>query len=219
MNILAHAYLSDRREGLLIGNFIADFIKGDPAAPRHGLSPGVVTGIRLHRSIDGFTDAHPAVAAVRTLLRPRCHKYAGVAVDVFFDHFLAVDFTRLTGESLPDFIGFVYQTIRANADSQPADARRMADAMMRYDWLLHYQTREGIDRSLKGLARRTAFVSGLDTVIADFDRYYDQIGGHFSYFWPQLMAHVRQTRASLEAEGGVDTESGTGTGGFTPGYP
>lgn len=198
MNILAHAYLSDRHEDLLIGNFIADFIKGDPAAPRHGLSPGVVTGIKLHRAIDGFTDAHPDVAAVRTMLRARCHKYAGVAVDVFFDHFLAVDFTRLTGEALPDFTGFVYQTIRANASQLPPDARRMADAMIRYDWLIGYQTRSGIDRSLQGLARRTAFVSGLDTVIAEFDRYYRQIGAHFSYFWPQLVAHVRQTRASLD---------------------
>ncbi len=197
MNILAHTYLSNRNEELLIGNFIADFIKGNPASPRHGLGPGVVAGIHLHRSIDGFTDAHPAVAAVRTLLRPRCHKYAGVAVDVFFDHFLARDFGPLTGESLPDFVGFVYQTIRANADQLPPDARRMADAMMRYDWLLHYQTRDGIDRSLKGLARRTAFASGLDTAILDFDRYYDQIGGHFAYFWPQLVEHVRQARATL----------------------
>lgn len=117
MNILAHVYLSNREEELLIGNFIADFIKGDPAAPRHGLSPGVVTGIRLHRAIDGFTDAHPEVAAVRTLLRARCHKYAGVAVDVFFDHYLAVDFTKLTGELLPDFVGFAYETIRKDRKS------------------------------------------------------------------------------------------------------
>lgn len=201
MNILAHTYLSDRNESLLIGNFIADFIKGDPAAPRHGLSPGVVTGIRLHRAIDGFTDAHPEVAAVRTLLRPRCRKYAGVAVDVFFDHYLAVDFEKLTGEPLPQFVGFVYQTIRTSADALPPDARRMGDAMIRYDWLLNYQTRAGIDQSLKGLSRRTAFASGLDTAVADFDRFYDRIGRHFSYFWPQLVDHVRQTRERLQAEG------------------
>lgn len=217
MNILAHAYLSDREEGLLIGNFIADFIKGNPAAPRHGLAPAVVTGIRLHRAIDGFTDAHPAVAAVRLLLRPRCHKYAGVAVDVFFDHFLAVDFTRLTGESLPDFVGFVYQTLRSRADDLPPDARRMADAMMRYDWLLNYQTRAGIDQSLKGLSRRTAFESGLDTVIADFDRYYDRIGGYFSYFWPQLVAHVRQWQADA-ADTDADADADTDAEGLTPGY-
>lgn len=197
MNILAHAYLSDCQTGLLIGNFIADFVKGDPAAPRHHLSADVITGIRLHRSIDQFTDAHPAVAAVRTLLYPRCHKYAGVAVDVFFDHFLAVQFGALTGESLPEFVRFTYATIQANAQHLPPDAKRMADALIRYDWLTSYQTTNGIDRSLKGLSRRTAFPSGLDTAITDLTDHYDQIGGHFSYFWPALVEHVRQTRMVL----------------------
>lgn len=197
MNILAHSYLSDRTEGILIGNFVADFIKGDPAASRHGLLPDEVAGIRIHRSIDLFTDTHPEVAAVRELLYPRCHKYAGVAVDVFFDHFLAVDFTRLTGESLDEFVRYVYVTIQANADHLPLEARRMADAMIRYDWLLNYQTRAGIDRSLQGISRRAAFPSGLETVIADFDQFYDQIGGHFSYFWPELVSHVRLMRETL----------------------
>ena len=197
MNILAHAYLSDRQTGLLIGNFIADFIKGDPTAPRHHLSADVITGIRLHREIDRFTDTHPNVAAVRTLLRPRCHKYAGVAVDVFFDHFLAIQFQQRTGEALPNFVRFTYTTLQANAPYLPADAKRMADALIRYDWLTSYQTTEGIDRSLQGLSRRTAFPSGLDTAITDMAAYYDLIGDHFSYFWPALVEHVRQTRLLL----------------------
>lgn len=197
MNILAHTYLSDRNEAWLIGNFIADFVKGDPAAPRHGLLPGEVAGIRLHRAIDAFTDAHPEVAAVRTLLRPRCRKYAGVAVDVFFDHYLATNFAILTGEPLPGFVEFVHQTIRTNASHLPPAAGRMADAMIRHQWLLNYQTADGIDRALKGLSQRTAFPSGLDTAILDFDRYYDRIGGHFSYFWPDLTARIRTVRASL----------------------
>ncbi len=200
MNILAHAYLSDRQPGLLIGNFIADFVKGDPAAPRHHLPADIVTGIRLHRAIDQFTDSHAEVAAVRTLLYPRCHKYAGVAVDVFFDHFLAAQFSALTGEPLAGFVTFTYDTIQANEQHLPPNASRMAEALIRYDWLMSYQTTDGIDRSLKGLSRRTAFPSGLATAIDDLNRYYDQISGHFSYFWPALVEHVRQTRIALSTE-------------------
>lgn len=203
MNILAHAWLAcpvfvdhpsvpfiDQER--LIGGFIADFIKGNPAYPRHGLSPGVVAGVVQHRAIDQFTDVHPAVAEVRAWLRPRCHKYAGVAVDVFFDHFLARDFTLFTGASLTDFVPFVYQTLSANLGLLPTNARQMAEAMIRQDWLTNYQTPAGIDRTLKGLSRRTAYPSGLDTVIDDLVLYYDRIDGHFSYFWPQLADHVRQ---------------------------
>lgn len=199
MNILAHGYLSGRNESLLIGNFIGDFIKGDPVSPRHTLTAGEIAGVRLHRAIDSFTDAHPDVAAVRALLRPRCHKYAGAAVDIFFDHFLASNFQQLTGEPLSEFVPYFYQTLQSNVARLPSPAARMADYMIRQDWLTNYKFMDGIDRSLKGVARRTAYPSGLDTAIEDLERYYNQIGEHFSYFWPALHEHCQQTRAVLIA--------------------
>ena len=197
MNILAHAYLSGRHTELLIGNFIGDFIKGNPASLRHNLSPGVVAGVRLHRAIDTFTDAHPSVAAVRDMLHPRCHKYAGAAVDIFFDHFLAINFQSLTGEVLPKFIPEFYQTLQDNQSALPTSAARMADYMIRQDWLTNYQFIEGIDRSLKGVSRRTVYPSGLDTAIEDLERYYKVIASHFTYFWPALVEHCQQTREAL----------------------
>ncbi|WP_338877085.1 ACP phosphodiesterase [Spirosoma sp. SC4-14] len=197
MNILAHGYLSDRNDGFLTGNFIGDFIKGDPASPRHKLRTEEVAGVRLHRAIDSFTDAHPAVAAVRELLHPRCHKYAGVAVDVFFDHFLARQFEPLTGETLDDFTAFFYAALRQLSLRFPASAVRMLDGMIRYDWISNYQTFDGIDRSLNGIARRTAFPSGLDTAIIDLERYYGQINSQFLQFWPELVEHASQVRKAL----------------------
>ncbi|AUD06394.1 acyl carrier protein phosphodiesterase [Spirosoma pollinicola] len=214
MNILAHGYLSGPRlvgprsvgprlvgsrlenhyTGLLIGNFIGDFIKGDPANPRHNLLADEIMGVRVHRAIDSFTDAHPDVAAVRELLHPRCHKYAGAAVDIFFDHFLAANFMQLTGESLTEFVQNFYRTLQENQNRLPPGAARMTDYMIRQDWLTNYQFTEGVDRSLKGVARRTAFPSGLDTAILDLERYYDEIGMHFTEFWPTLVEHIQQTR-------------------------
>ncbi len=199
MNILAHAYLSNRNPDLLAGNFLGDFVKGDPAHPRHGLTPGEINGIWLHRAIDSFTDSHPNVAAVRDILHPRCHKYAGPAVDIFFDHFLAANFTDLTGESLPEFVRFFYETLQQNDTHFPGSAQRMLSAMVQYDWVPHYATIAGIDRSLKGVSRRTAFPSGLDTAIEDLEQYYDEIGGHFRQYWPQLAAEATRVRASFSA--------------------
>ncbi|WP_420146534.1 ACP phosphodiesterase [Spirosoma sp.] len=197
MNILAHAYLSGQNEGLLIGNFIGDFIKGDPTSPRHGLSPGEQAGVRLHRAIDTFTDSHADVAAVRDILHPRCHKYAGAAVDIFFDHFLAANFQALTSESLTTFVPDFYQTIQDNVLRLPSSAMRMADYMIRQDWLTGYQYLEGIDRSLKGVSRRTVYPSGLDTAIEDLEQYYEQIYSHFTYFWTDLVDHTQPIRISL----------------------
>ncbi|GAB4036665.1 acyl carrier protein phosphodiesterase [Spirosoma gilvum] len=199
MNILAHAYLSGRHPELIIGNFSGDFIKGDPEHLRHGLTPGEIAGVRLHRAIDTFTDEHPAVAAVRDLLHPRCHKYAGAAVDIFFDHFLAANFQTLTGERLTDFVAYFYQIIQTNTNRLPAHASRMAEYMIRQDWLSGYQFLEGIDRSLKGVARRTAYPSGLDTAIEDLERYYTEIGEHFTNFWPNFVTSIQNVRTTLLA--------------------
>lgn len=197
MNILAHGWLSGRNDSVLAGNFLGDFIKGDPDHPRHKLTPDEVAGVRLHRAIDSFTDDHPEVAAVRDLLRPRCHKYAGPAVDIFFDHFLAANFSGLTGDSLPVFTTYFYRTLQQNTAHFPDPAVRMLSALVQYDWIRHYPTIEGIDRSLKGVSRRTAFPSGLDTAVEDLERYYLEIGERFNRFWPQLVAHSKLISLSL----------------------
>ncbi|MFC5408290.1 ACP phosphodiesterase [Larkinella bovis] len=191
MNILAHAFLSGNDEGLIIGNFIADFIKGNPGHPRHGLSARVQRGIWLHRQIDSFTDQHPLVEAMRVMVRPRCHKYAGAAIDIFLDHFLARHFTEIAHQPLADFVTRFYRFLQHHRSELPEEARRMSGYMIQHDWLTNYQFLDGIDRSLKGVARRTAFPSHLDTVIEDLKSDYRSFEEYFRRFFPDLQAHVR----------------------------
>lgn len=195
MNLLAHGYLSTvpnstLTDELMVGNYLGDFVKGDPANPRHALPAGVVTGIRVHRAIDAFTDAHPDVDLVRDRLHPRCHKYAGVAVDIFFDHFLARNFTELTGRNLDEFTPYYYETLRQHETVYPEPARRMLAAMILHNWIPYYATFEGVERSLRGVARRTSFPSGLDTAVLDLQAYYDEFEAAFRRFWPELVEHV-----------------------------
>lgn len=195
MNILAHAYLSGTDEGLIIGNFIADFIKGNPEHPRHGLSAEVQRGIWLHRQIDQFTDSHPIIEEMRIVVRPRCHKYAGAAIDVFLDHYLAIRFFEIARQPLSEFVSGFYDFLKNHRNQLPEPAWRMAGYMMQHDWLMNYRFLEGIDRSLKGLSRRTAFPSNLDTAIEDLKENYTSFGDHFDRFFPDLQQHVRNFRA------------------------
>ncbi len=94
MNFLAHAYLSFDREGILIGNFVADFIKGKELNRYHD---EIFTGILLHREIDAFTDSHPLVRAGQSYLRPRFRHYSTVITDIFFDYF----FGKKIGKNFP----------------------------------------------------------------------------------------------------------------------
>ncbi len=83
MNYLAHLYLSGKSEELLIGNFIADSVKG---AEIDKFSTEIKAGIVMHRLIDTYTDSHPIVSESKIRLREKYKKYSGVVVDIFYDH-------------------------------------------------------------------------------------------------------------------------------------
>ena len=91
MNFLAHAHLSGEDEPLLFGNFVADSIKGRQL---QSYNRRIVQGVKLHRIIDAFTDQHPLVRNSVTLVKSDLGRYAGVAVDIFYDHFLAKNWCR-----------------------------------------------------------------------------------------------------------------------------
>jgi len=97
MNFLAHLYLADPQPLGLLGSLMGDFVKG----PLGGRYPEPITrGIMLHRRIDTFTDAHAVVRASRTRISPGRRRFAGIMIDVFYDHFLARDWARYCPEQL-----------------------------------------------------------------------------------------------------------------------
>jgi acyl carrier protein phosphodiesterase len=151
VNYLAHLFLAGSTAESLIGNLAGDFVKG-----RIGddFPPGITEGIRQHRRIDAFTDSHPSVAAFRRLLIPEHGHYARVIADVFFDHFLAVDFTRYSPEPLEAFLSRVYAAIDPHLDQLPGDLRLVYPRMRDESWLQSYQTIEGIRQALGGISHR-----------------------------------------------------------------
>ena len=86
MNYLAHFHLSNNNESLIIGNYIADDVKGKAYL---NYSSEIQQGILLHRKIDDFTDNHPVVENSKHLIRHNQNKFTPVVMDVFYDYFLA----------------------------------------------------------------------------------------------------------------------------------
>src|SRR5207237_4408615 len=120
VNYLAHLFLAQPTAESLIGNLAGDFVKG-PIGER--FPPAIAEGIRHHRRVDAFTDGHPEVAAFRRVLIPEHGHYARVISDVFFDHFLAIDFTHYASEPLDIFLRRVYAAIDPHIDELPGRLR------------------------------------------------------------------------------------------------
>jgi acyl carrier protein phosphodiesterase len=187
VNYLAHLFLAGRDAESLIGNLAGDFVKG-----RIGddLTPAIAEGIRQHRKVDAFTDSHPAVAEFRRVLIPDHGHYARVIADVFFDHFLAADFTRYSSEPLDAFLTRVYATIDPHREQLPGSLRAVYPRMRDEGWLASYQMIEGIRLALGGisyrLSRRPLLAPAVHFLEDGGTR--AELEGLFHEFFPEVMA-------------------------------
>lgn len=188
MNFLAHAYLSGEDEKLLIGNFIADFVKGKQALGK--FDEAVKRGIYLHRSIDAFTDSHPVVQQSKSRLREKYRHYSGVIVDVFYDHFLAVHWPKYHTKPLEEYAAKTYGIVTAHHDILPERVQEFFPYMVRGNWLYNYSRVEGIARALTGMSRRTPFDSKMDEATNELIQYYDEFASEFEVFFPDLQRLV-----------------------------
>jgi acyl carrier protein phosphodiesterase len=190
MNFLAHAYLSGDNEKILVGNFIGDFVKG--RLRLKDFDTEIVRGIELHRSIDEFTDNHSIVRRSKDRLRPKYKHYAGVIVDVFYDHLLAVRWDQYHHVPLSKFSDTVYKTIQSFNSILPEGIKYMLPFMVSGNWLLNYSTVEGIGRSLTGMSRRTTFDSKMNEAVTDLKNNYELFEIEFHEFFPLLKKHAEE---------------------------
>ena len=151
MNYLAHLFLAGKSAESMIGNLAGDFVKGRVGDE---VPLGIAEGIRHHRRVDAFTDSHPSVSAFRRVLIPEHGHYSRVIADVFFDHFLACDFTRYSSEPLNDFLRRIHTTIDPHIDELPGRLRFVYPRMRDEGWLESYRTLDGIRLALGGISHR-----------------------------------------------------------------
>ena len=192
MNYLAHLFLAGDSAESMIGNLAGDFVKG----PLHDrFSPAITAGIVMHRRIDAFTDAHPEVAAFRRVLIPEIGHYARVVADVFFDHFLASNWSRYSGETLEAFLARTYATIDPHIDELPGRLAFVYPRLRDEQWMLSYASLEGIHTSLLYLSRRLSRRPRLETSVHHLTDSRDILEHHFARFFPDVHRFAIALRA------------------------
>ena len=116
MNYLAHLYLAEQSSEGLLGGLLGDFVKGR-LDDRY--TDTVRRGIALHRAIDSYTDAHPLHLESRNRIGRQRRRYAGIIIDVCYDHFLSRCWADYSSESLGCFTERVYDVLRQHQESLP----------------------------------------------------------------------------------------------------
>lgn len=196
MNFLAHLYLSGNEEDVIIGNFVADAIKGNTL---HRFPEGFERGIRLHREIDSFTDQHPVVRASKNRLSPKYRMYSGVIVDIFYDHFLAKYWSEYSDEEIEKFVSKNYFLLIRRFHMLPPRSKRILPFMVTQNWLVGYRYFSVLEKVFYGMSRRTSHLSGMENAVEDLKADYSLYEEEFRAFFPELISHIHQYRSNLKA--------------------
>ncbi len=184
MNFLAHLYLSKNNKNILIGNFIADAVKGK----KHENYPKEIqAGILLHRGIDYFTDTHLIVKQSKRRLNPQYNHYKGVIIDIFYDHFLAKNWHHYSDIPLEIYAENVYAFLLENNEIFPERIQKLLPNMIEYNWLVSNASIEGIQKILAGMNRRSKGISKMDLATEDLLKHYEEFELDFTTFFKELM--------------------------------
>jgi acyl carrier protein phosphodiesterase len=189
MNFLAHLYLSGNDEQLMIGNFIADSVKG---SSYKNYPEGIAKGIMLHRAIDFYSDNHPVFLQSVIRLRPNYRKYAGVIVDIFYDHFLAKNWKEYSEKSLEQYAGEVHSLMLKNVFLMPEKSLMFLKYAMRTNRLVSYASTDGIEETLAGMSRMTTFKSNMEFAVNDLKEQYPLFENEFREFFEDAKGFVKE---------------------------
>jgi acyl carrier protein phosphodiesterase len=186
MNFLAHIYLSGDSDLIKIGNFMADGVRGNKHLE---LQSEIQKGIILHRSIDTFTDAHPIFRKSTKRLHANYHHFSGVIVDVFYDHFLAKNWSLYSDEKLEEYVANFYYSLAIHNDLLTEKAQMMKPYMIQQNWLLSYQTIDGIEKILSQMDNRIKRESNMRFSVQELRLFYSDFEDDFTVFFNDLRTH------------------------------
>ncbi len=187
MNYLAHLYLSGESDEIKLGNFIGDYVKGNKYLD---YPEQVSLGIRMHRSIDWFTDLHPDVAVCARLLKPGYGRYAGVVTDVFFDHFLAANWSEYSEYTLRQFAKNAHAIFLSNFMLLPLRVKQFLPFLIQHKRLESYAQRENLLPVLEIMSRRTTLPAKADWAMDVLNQEYEFLEALFRHFFEEMIAYI-----------------------------
>jgi acyl carrier protein phosphodiesterase len=181
MNFLAHAWLArDGNDAFLYGNLIADGVKG----PDLGSWPtDMALGIRHHRRVDATVDAHPVLLGARARAPREGRRYAGIALDILWDHFVARHYADAP------LVRRCYRVLEAHP--APPRLASMVPALIAQDWLSGYADFGFTCSAVAGVGRRLSGPNRLAELVPWLEDDYAALERDFHALWPDLKRQLR----------------------------
>ena len=195
MNFLAHVLLAGENEADRLGGILGDFVKGVLPA---GLPPDVAAGVALHRHIDSFSELHPAYRQSRARVSAMRRRYAGIMVDMFYDHLLAANWAQYSAQSLDECTAQTYRMLSRHIELLPPRLAGLLPNMIEDDWLGSYRTLSDVGDVLERMARYRLKQPGtLPGAIVELKEDYAGFAADFEVFMVDALQYANDERKRL----------------------
>ena len=187
MNYLAHIFLSGDNEEIIVGNFIGDYVKGyEFKQYSHMIRKGII----IHRHIDSFTDRNMIVKLSKSRIAEKYHKYSGIIIDIFYDHFLIRLWDKYSSFPLNDYVQHVHGILQRYVDILPDGVKLILPSFIKNNWIQKYASIEGVREVLERMSKRTTLPDKTDYAIDRLENEYENFEKEFSTFFPVLVQYV-----------------------------
>ena len=127
MNYLAHIYLSENNDESKLGNFLGDFAN---KSLENNFEYSIRNGIFMHRKLDSFTDSNLVFLESKKRISSLNRRFAGVLIDMFYDHFLAKNWSEYSPMSLEEYADNFYSILKRFSYCLPDKLTRRMPLMM-----------------------------------------------------------------------------------------
>lgn len=197
MNFLAHFHLAWPDAGLVAGGLEGDYYKGPL---RDDLSPGLAAGVRLHREIDAYTDQHPRIAELRTRLPAGLRRFAGIVIDLSFDHYLSIHWARFSKLDLVHFNAGVHAALASQRTALSPGSQRMLARLEEYDILNLYHDWRTVTATAQRIGERLRGENPFADIAQDMEGAREHVERAFLDFYPQLQTFSQQRIRQLHCQ-------------------
>ena len=188
MNFVAHLFLAQPTADSYFGNLLGDFRRG---VDLNRYSDAIQAGVSNHIFVDKFTDSHALVRDAKRLVSDKRRRFAGIMLDVLFDHFLLKHWSLYSACSFEAFSCNVYSGLAERVVIMPTGMQPMIRSLLEGHWLTVYRDMSGVERALERTAGRIRFAHNFNGSIEEIHRAYESFEQAFLQFFPQLVHAVQ----------------------------
>ncbi len=174
---------------MTVGNLAGDMLKNKF---HPFLKEKVLSGVKLHRTIDSLTDSDPHFKKMLKYFRAEFGKYSPVVVDVLLDHLIADHWTDLFAESYLDFSTAVYRTVLREKRELPPPVSGYMERMAEGKWMDAYGSESGMLRVFDRLSVKASKTLDGRSVMKIYGKNRAPIEGHFYAFLESMRVRISE---------------------------